>query len=506
MTAAAAGCFSILLSCRVLGNIPHGLDAYTYLFQAQVFASGRWTAPATDLPRVFNGQLVVQKDGRRFGIYPPGWPALLAPFVRAGIPQLAGALLAAGFVLLIWRLARLLWPGDWRIAGWAAALSLLSPFFMFMSAGGLSHLPCAVGVAAATVAALDALVARTRKRIVVSGLLTGAGAGFAVLTRPYSGLLGLAAATVICVTAVPRRPRRWLAVALWSLPTGLLCAALFLFYNTRTSGSATVLGYSVYSSDFGFLGPRTGMGIWQNLRSNAPQMWSAVNSEVRAGFLPDLWLIAPALFFLASDPRVWALLIGCLIQFIGYAIYFYFDLYFGPRTLFEGMVWLFPLSAAGIVSLLQWAEGGGLSRVLAVMVRLLIALDFGWTLVVGYPWLVGYYSDNYAGDFPRLRQAVLGLNLSDAVVFVRGPFINSLYNLNDIDLAQSSVLVGRLMTREEFRAARRVYPRQQEWLLEYRVRVVQGRNKYADRFELTTVKMEQLDPVRAEEQLFGQSK
>jgi hypothetical protein len=76
---------TLCISYLVLGPFPHVPDSYSYLFQAKLMAAGRITT-STELNEFFEVPWNVIREGRVFSHYPPGWPALLAVGVLAGVP------------------------------------------------------------------------------------------------------------------------------------------------------------------------------------------------------------------------------------------------------------------------------------------------------------------------------------------------------------------------------------------------------------------------------------
>ena len=155
----------------VLARLPHVQDSVTYLFQSQTLAAGHLTAPAPplsgpDAAPHFAQEFLLVRDGRWFGKYPPGYPALLAPGVLAGAPWLVNPLLAALTVALVSALARRLGNYELRTTNnglrgrpavvplplttdhwplitvyWPLTTLLLatSPFFLVMSGSFLAH-------------------------------------------------------------------------------------------------------------------------------------------------------------------------------------------------------------------------------------------------------------------------------------------------------------------------------------------------------------------------------
>jgi hypothetical protein len=130
--AAVAGLSAAALT--VYHNHPLALDEYSQYFQAEVFAAGQVFVEYPDelvfrlIPRQFVGPFFEAQTGRVISSYWPGFPLLLAPFVKAGIPWLLNPLLAGGSLLLLARIARRLLPGT-AAPGWAVLFALASPQF-----------------------------------------------------------------------------------------------------------------------------------------------------------------------------------------------------------------------------------------------------------------------------------------------------------------------------------------------------------------------------------------
>ncbi len=128
---------AIYIANDALERIPHVQDSVTYLFQAEMLARGRLWAAAPPLPDFFKHEFLTVADGRWFGQYPPGFPAVLALGVRLGLPWLVNPLLAALTIPLLYWLGKLLYGRSTGLL--AAALALVSPFFLFLSGSFMSH-------------------------------------------------------------------------------------------------------------------------------------------------------------------------------------------------------------------------------------------------------------------------------------------------------------------------------------------------------------------------------
>jgi hypothetical protein len=120
-------------------------DEHLILLQAKAFAAGRLTAQfPPDLvswvvprPYVNLWLYASPQTGEVISVYWPGFALLLAPFALLGMTWACNALLAAGALALIGRLAARL-TGAPQAAGWAMFLTLASPAFTGMALGYFS--------------------------------------------------------------------------------------------------------------------------------------------------------------------------------------------------------------------------------------------------------------------------------------------------------------------------------------------------------------------------------
>ena len=187
---------TLFIASDVLERIPHVQDSVTYLFQAQTLAGGRLWAPAPPLPDFFEQEFLLVRDGRWFGKYPPGFPALLAIGVWLKLHWLINPLLATLTVPLLYVLGAELY--DRRTALLAVALGLTSPFFLFMSGSTMAHPAELFWITLFLISWLRALRTESRQWAAVAGLAVG----MALLTRQLSAI----AVAVPFVAATILRP------------------------------------------------------------------------------------------------------------------------------------------------------------------------------------------------------------------------------------------------------------------------------------------------------------
>ncbi len=164
-------CLGTLLVYR---NYPLSMDEYCAYFQSQVFAAGHltgrfphalldWLVP---LPFQKSFLLVSHSSGRIVSAYWPSFALLLTPFTLLGIPWACNPAICALSVLVIHRLAWLLFATP-EAAGLAVLLSVASPVFC---ADGISYYSMSAHLLANGVFAL-LLLEPTARRACLAGLV-----------------------------------------------------------------------------------------------------------------------------------------------------------------------------------------------------------------------------------------------------------------------------------------------------------------------------------------------
>ncbi|MGH7858386.1 MAG: hypothetical protein ACREQY_13765, partial [Candidatus Binatia bacterium] len=172
--AAATG--AAIVSVVVFGSLPRLDDGVAALFQARIFATGRITLPLPQHAEFFEqfGVLGGRAGiGHWCGMYPPGWPALLALGVLAGAPWLVNPLLGGALVVAIAALGREVY-GD-RIGRIAGALAVASPITILLAASHLSHTTTALALAVCLWALCRLLKTGASAYGAVAGLAFGVG-------------------------------------------------------------------------------------------------------------------------------------------------------------------------------------------------------------------------------------------------------------------------------------------------------------------------------------------
>lgn len=172
---------SALISRHVFERLPHLEDEVAYLYQARIFARGEAVIDTPEPRRAYWQPFVVDYEGKRFGKYSPGWPALLGIGVAFGQAWVINAFAAALTVALTYRLGREVFSPDAGVI--AAALVAFSPMALLLNASLMGH----TSALTAFMAFAYAYWRLTRgKRAVWWGIAAGVALGLLVINRPLT--------------------------------------------------------------------------------------------------------------------------------------------------------------------------------------------------------------------------------------------------------------------------------------------------------------------------------
>ena len=211
---------------------PRIVDATTYWLQGRALSHGGFTFTVPEPSASFRGRfLLFHEPDRLAGIFPPGYPLLLALGFKMGAPMVIGPVLAACIAAATYHAARELSFGhaeQERIARVATVLSLLCATLRYHTADTMAHGATALAITVAFAAALAGKRTSDARLFALAGLAVG----WAAATRIVSAMpIGLVVVLVAARSQVRVRALAWTLVA--TLP-GL---ALLLAANRAATGS-----------------------------------------------------------------------------------------------------------------------------------------------------------------------------------------------------------------------------------------------------------------------------
>ncbi len=241
----------------VHGNTPLIRDELAYLWQAEVLSTGRLSTPAPAHPEFVDIPPIAIHEGRRFARYPIGYPLLLAPWVKGGVPWALNIALAVASLGLLHRFAGRV---DGHGVAWiGVGITALSPFFIIQSTVYLSH---ALTLFLSLVLLVALWEREARGASPRWAAVAGAAVGYALNVSPF-----VAAALVLVVgdrwllrRSAPRVSRRE-----WTLFSALVAcgAILFASANAATTGSPWTPAYLLDPYVRAGFGPSVGLGGYE---------------------------------------------------------------------------------------------------------------------------------------------------------------------------------------------------------------------------------------------------
>jgi hypothetical protein len=438
-------------------------DEATYLFQSQLLAHGHLTAPSPPHWQYYQFRFCLHQAGRWFGIYPPGWPLLLAVGMRVGAAHLVNPVLGVGLVLLVYPLARELSPTRPLVARLAVTLAALSVMRAGLAATTMSHMLGALCTTAAALGALRGLRTGAARWWLLVGLALGVQASTRLLNAFALGLPLLALAVAFAVGA-RREPRRVLAgLGALALAAGAL-GALHLVYNRAITGRFLEFPQRAYfaatepkprCSDPGFgpdrvclhehpppaaaalprydFYPRHGV-VLTRVRLDA------YTREIAGGVLLFPFLLV-GLAARRTRRAAWLCALFFASLWLAYGAFYYHGLAYGARYYFEASALVWIGIALGIAAAVRpaasWRPAAALrgGAALAVL-ALVIVLPF-----VRWPWYRDVWFHDYS-DYGR-GMAQAKRTLGPAIILHPVEMAPAIFNERPWDLASQRVIVVR---------------------------------------------------------------
>jgi hypothetical protein len=383
LCAAAAAVVSWWVVQGPVANKPVSIDAGIYLNEARALAHGSLGMPLTGPGLAHASKFLFEgSDGHLYGVFPPGYPLALVPFVWLGAPMLAGPAVAAALVgaqyFLATSLAGEAPTEDEQLAARASLLFSLPSWSRAMeTADLLSH----AFVAVLAALALGAALRLRRGESPRLALLLGAAIGWAISARMLDGLVLALAAAAALLARSPRPSLRSLAIA---TAGALPFLALLLVHQHAATGSWTVPTQTEYfvRSDFPPTCHRLGFGADvgctvehpDSVAANGPDGYGLddalrVTRERASSLGSDLFGVGPLLLLaftallLAPSGGDWLCVAFSLAFTIAYGLFYYGNSpLYGARHLFPVAPALYVVVARGLARLPHREGEGRLGR------------------------------------------------------------------------------------------------------------------------------------------------
>lgn len=325
-------------------------DSAAHMFQAKIFLQGKFVAPAPPAPDFFSieGDMVVLNNGKWYGMYLPGFAALLAAATMIHAQWILCPLMGA-ITIAIWVSYVKRWY-DSRTALLVSIISVLSPFLLLMSSTIMIHTPELLIISASIYLLRNEVETPSWwSKLLLALVLT-----LGITLRGFSILATIFPMLVYSWYAA-RRKFILASVIGFSLLAGSLVVA---YFQLQTTGNPFLPGYRLeYKVPLSY-----GFGITAAHQMHTPIRGLENISNLFLGL--DYWLtgwyagsfVFVILFVLFCKWNVWdrLLVASCFTLF---AFYYFFplqDLVIGPRffypvalilLLFVARAILIPVSA-----------------------------------------------------------------------------------------------------------------------------------------------------------------
>ncbi len=422
------------VSRLVLSARPLLIDEIIQLYQARIFASGRLWLPLPAHPEFTSAMHLLDWQGKVFGQFPAGGPAMLMLGVLVGAAWLVGPVCTGVGVWFFARLVRRIEPHDGAALA-AVLLFAFSPFVVFLGGSMMDHVSETMWLLGAALALAHAVGDDDAHPF--AALLTGTCLGIAATIRPLDALVfALPTACWLAARVVrpaghgsrdvghagptrPERRRHFVALIASGIGVAVPVAAM-LAVNAAQTGHPLLFGY------IAMWGKTHALGFHAS-------PWGPPHTPARGVELVNLYLLrlqvyfletpAPSLLFatgaLALTRRLepwdrWMLAVGGGLL-LAYFAYWHDGFYLGPRFMLPLAPWLALWTARFPSRLADRGASVPLQRAMVAtgMLALVMALT-GWVPIRARQYRNGMLSMRL--DAPGAARAA---GVHDAVVLVR---------------------------------------------------------------------------------------
>ena len=425
--------FTNLISYFIFDHIPHINDEIVYLFQAQIFLSGKLYYPSPCGREFFDFTHIIN-NGKWYGQYPFGYPLLLVFGILLNAPWIVNTLFAAFSIIIFFFLGKEIY--DQKTGIIAAVLGSVSIWFLLMSSTMMSHTSCMFF----TSVFLLFLFRSLKNPSLMNGLIAGLGLGMAFLIRPYTAFfISLPFLIFYAFNLLKNLRKKLKNMAAFTL---ILMISIFslLLYNYLTNDNFLTFGYEISH------GKSHGIGFGKAGYTNIPhtvflgfsQVFNYIKSLNKYLFgwpLSSFFTIVPLFFLMKKNPgyRKKDLLLTSGFFTLLMSLFFFWGTYIliGARMVFEALPLLILLSARGLdevskISLDKFKKinRGTFNKALIFILIIFSAYAFfirfpRWIWPPETEWYYHGYANKYAAVTSNINRTLESVDLKKSLVIMK---------------------------------------------------------------------------------------
>ncbi|MCI0443959.1 glycosyltransferase family 39 protein [bacterium] len=413
-------------------------DSAAHLFQAKIFLQGKFFAPAPAVPDFFSveGDMLVLRNGKWFGMYLPGFAAILAAAITIHAQWIICPLMGA-LTIVIWVMYVKRWY-DPRTALLVSIICALSPFLLLMSSTIMIHTPELLIVSAAIYLLRNEVETPSWWSKTLLGLILATG----ITLRGFSILATIAPMTLYLLYAQPRNRRLSSLILIgFSMMVGGFIVA---FFQLKTTGNPFLPGYLFEYKQpviYGF-GKTIAHQIFTPLRG----LENTSNEILGLDYWLSGWYVGSHIFLiffvLFCQCNTWDRLMvaSCFTLLIFYYFSPFQDLVIGPRYLYPIALILLLFVVRSIVNPISTEN-----QSFPFLIFLFCFLSF---LMLRLPEFIYKYQPQKMGA-GALKSAMTKTDREPKIVFLEKNISQQFVNWNDPWLREPIILVRDLGAQNE---------------------------------------------------------
>ena len=414
---------TLCVQYTAFNNMPHVTDATSHYFQAQIFQTGKLTAPLPPCYPAFSQHNVIMNPSNLWHTkYFPGTALYLSLFMRAGMTWLAFPLATAMCALCFFYITLKLYTT--HIAKVAGLLFSLSPLVWLLGASFMSHILALMFALLAITMFIKSLSFRNAAKWMTL-FIAGIAAGIAVITRPHDAVIILFFMGLLVLTSqLFKQSKHKFKYLLISGCASIIPISFLLYWNNTVYGSFFTTGYkfSNPTSLTPIINEAYGLStVFTLQRAFQQYVWTLLRfNKVLFGWPTSLLFIPFAFLQKKQDHRNIICLAAILTMMAIYFFYPYYGFEYEARYYLSCLPFAILLTARGLKNILYILTHffQRESAVHASVYILVLAFFLHSFCYYGPLYLWPIYSKDYEYSTASVKQCVEQASITNSIVMI----------------------------------------------------------------------------------------